>query len=157
MAVTTTLGSFLMLAIDPYLYPPYRRAAMHAGYRLDGAEVARRTTRFAMYQGGACVLGRVRERAQERGLQLRDRLDAQSVVWSSRLGCARGWPEEDRLAFDSIGRRDRQTGGGRRGAAEPAAQPGAPAADPLVPPCRRATWIDAADSPRWGSSRGKAR
>jgi 5-methylcytosine-specific restriction enzyme B len=97
----TTLGSFLMLAIDPYSYPPYRVAAMHAAYRLTGEEFGEEKDEVAMYRRGLAFFDRLRERGEERGLRLRDRLDAQAVVWCiTNYPAPEDWPAEDRAAFD---------------------------------------------------------
>lgn len=97
----TTLGSFFMLALDPYIYPPYRVAAMHAAYRLTGHEPGEEKDEVSMYRAGLAFLDRLRERAGERGVQLRDRLDAQSVVWSiTNWTTPVEWPDEDRTAFE---------------------------------------------------------
>lgn len=95
------LGSFLMLAIDPYQYPPYRVAAMHAAYRLTGHEPGGEKDEVAMYRAALAFFDRLRERAAERGLALKDRLDAQSVVWSiTNRVPPEAWPQEDRDAFE---------------------------------------------------------
>lgn len=104
----TTLGSFLMLAIDPYQYPPYRVAAMHAAYRLTDHDPGEEKDEVAMYRAGLGFLDRVRVRAEERGLTLSDRLDAQSVTWCiTSWPTPREWPDEDRAAFDKY-RQQRQ-------------------------------------------------
>jgi len=97
----TTLGSFFMLGLDPYAYPPYRVAAMHAAYRLTGHEPGEEKDEVAMYRAGLAFLDRLRERAEARGFILTDRLDAQSVVWCiTNWSTPEAWPEEDRAAFD---------------------------------------------------------
>ena len=97
----TTLGSFLMLSIDPYVFPPYRVAAMHAAYRLAGTEVEGEDNEISMYRAALAFLDRLRERAEERGLHLRDRLDAQSVAWCvTSWETPKEWPAEDQAAFE---------------------------------------------------------
>jgi hypothetical protein len=131
----TTLGSFLMMAIDPYVYPPYRVAAFHAAYRLTSHDRGDERDEVGMYRAGLAFLDRLRERAETRGFLLSDRLDAQSVVWCiANWPTPAEWPDEDRAAFDRY----------RQGApeviedeleAEPAVEeqaPGAPGADPLI-------------------------
>lgn len=100
MGSRTTLGSFLLLAIDPYVYPPYRTAAMHAGYRLTKFDPGDEKNEVAMYRAGLGFLDLVRQRAADRGLALADRLDSQSVVWCiANWDVPPEWPEEDRIAF----------------------------------------------------------
>lgn len=101
MGTRTALASFLLMGTDPYTFPPYRTAAMHAGYRLTKVEAGTETDEVSMYRAGLAFLDKVRERAAERGLTLSDRLDAQSVVWCvANWEAPATWPEEDRAAFD---------------------------------------------------------
>ncbi len=101
LGTRTTLASFLLMALNPYDFPPYRTAAMHAAYRLTGFEAGDEPDEITMYRGGLAFLDRVRERAGERGLQLKDRLDAQSVVWCiANWSPPEAWPAEDRAAFE---------------------------------------------------------
>ena len=78
----TNLASFLAMALDPHRYPPYQETAFTKlydliGYRTpdDGADEA------AVYQHALKFLDTLSSEAAARGLELRDRLDAQSVVW----------------------------------------------------------------------------
>jgi hypothetical protein len=101
MGSRTTIGSFFMLAIDPYLYPPYRVAATHAAYHLTGHEPGEEKDELSLYRAGLAFLDKLRERAAERGLELRDRLDAQSVLWAvTSWGVPGEWPAEDQTAFE---------------------------------------------------------
>lgn len=96
----TTLGSFLLFALDPYGFPPYRVAAMHAAYRLTGEDFGSEKDEVAMYRRALAFFDKLRERSAERGLELRDRLDAQSVVWCiTNWPAPEEWPAEDRAAF----------------------------------------------------------
>ena len=131
----TTLGSFLMLAIDPYTYPPYRVAAMHAAYRLAKFEAGDEHDEISMYRAALAFFDRLRERGGERGLQLRDRLDAQLVIWCvANWPTPPEWPAEDQAAFDKYreggpGAEDYDGGDGGH-EPEPDVQP---PADPLTP------------------------
>ena len=101
MGSRTTLGSFFLLAIDPFMYPPYRVAAMHAAYHLTDHDPGEEKDEVSMYRAGLAFLDGMRERAEERGLKLRDRLDAQSVVWCVVSNAASAeWPNEDQVAFE---------------------------------------------------------
>lgn len=101
MGARTTLASFLLMGTDPYTFPPYRTAAMHAGYRVTKFEPGAESDEVAMYRVALAFLDRVRERASERGLELIDRLDAQSVVWCiANWDPPAAWPSEDRAAFE---------------------------------------------------------
>ncbi len=77
------LVSFLAMAIDPYEYPVYRWTVFDGGYRLSGhprpdADADEAKT----YRHALDFLDTLVEEASSRGLKLRDRLDAQSVLWS---------------------------------------------------------------------------
>ncbi len=128
----TTLGSFLMLAVDPYAYPPYRVAAMHATYRLAKFEAGDEHDEMSMYRAALAFFDRLRERGGERGLQLRDRLDAQSVVWCvANWETPPEWPAEDRAAFD----RYREAGpGGEDGVGDEDVEDPEPEPQPLADP-----------------------
>jgi MoxR-like ATPase len=97
----TTLASFLLMGQDPFAYPPYRTAAMHAAYRLTKFDPGEEKDEVGMYRSALAFLDRLRERSRERGLELIDRLDAQSVTWSiANADVPVEWPIEDRAAFD---------------------------------------------------------
>jgi 5-methylcytosine-specific restriction protein B len=139
MGSRTTLGSFLLMGIDPYTYPPYRTAAMHAAYRLTGFKPGDEKNEVAMYRAALAFLDKVRSRAGERGLELSDRLDAQSVSWSiANSEAPAAWPAEDRAAFDTYrqGKTDELEDEGEVEIVEPTSKPISeeqePYADPLV-------------------------
>ena len=69
MGARTTLVSFLLMALDPYAYPPYRTAALHAAYRLTGFEPEGEKNEVAMYRAALAFFDRLRERGAERGLE----------------------------------------------------------------------------------------
>lgn len=101
MGARTTLVSFLLMGLDPYAYPPYRTAALHAAYKLTRFEPDGEKNEIAMYRAALMFFDRLRERGAERGLHLVDRLDAQSVTWCiTNWDPPEAWPEEDREAFD---------------------------------------------------------
>jgi MoxR-like ATPase len=97
----TTLGSFLLMGQDPFNYPPYRTAAMHAAYRLTQFVPDDEKDEVAMYRAALAFYDRLRERATKRGLDLVDRLDAQSVTWCiTNWDVPTEWPAEDQAAFE---------------------------------------------------------
>jgi 5-methylcytosine-specific restriction enzyme B len=133
MGSRTTLGSFLLLAIDPYLYPPYRTAAMHAAYRITKYDPGDEKNEVAMYRAALAFLDRLRERAAERGLVLADRLDAQSVVWCiTNWAPPEQWPAEDQIAFDRFRQGVTEEEVEELPPAGPTDPPAIPAADPLI-------------------------
>lgn len=86
------LGFFLLGGIDVYRFPPYKQTAFLAAYDLTKWPAPAPTSKAAnLYRHGLTFLDRIVEEAAARGLQLRDRLDAQSVLW-----CITKWPEGER-------------------------------------------------------------
>ena len=78
----TTVASQFLMGLDVYRYPPFRITLFndtydHVGYQRPnkGADEA------ALYEHSLGFLDRFIEEASERGLDLRHRLDAQSLVW----------------------------------------------------------------------------
>ena len=78
----TTLVSVLLMAIDVAKYPPYRTTTFYEAYKRTGYEQPERDAdEAALYEHGLGFLDRFIEEARQRGLELRHRLDAQSVVY----------------------------------------------------------------------------
>ena len=78
-----SLASFLATAIDPYKYPVYRITVFDDGYRLSGhPQPAAGADEAETYRHALSFLDTLVKEASSRGLELRDRLDAQSVLWS---------------------------------------------------------------------------
>lgn len=77
----TTVASQFLMGLDVYRYPPFRITLFndtydHVGYRRpEGADEA------VLYDHALGFLDRFIEEAAERGVELRHRLDAQSLVW----------------------------------------------------------------------------
>ena len=77
------IAAFLAMAIDLYNYPPYRLTTYQAAYKLTEYPLpASDADEAGIYQHALGFLDRVLAEASTYGLQLRDRLDAQSVLWS---------------------------------------------------------------------------
>lgn len=95
------LVSFLLMAVDPRLYTIYRQNPFLAGYRLTGYPEPRRDAGTGeWYRHGLRFLDQVLSEAASRGLELRDRLDAQGLLWCvTQSDPLPDWPEEDRRAF----------------------------------------------------------
>jgi len=94
------LGSVLLMAADPYRHPPYRPTPLQHAYQLTGFG-ASETEEVARYRQALAFFDAVLAHAASGGLTLRDRLDAQSVVWSVTNGdVPADWPEEDRAAIE---------------------------------------------------------
>ena len=77
------IAAFLAMAIDPYDCPPFRVTTYQAAYKLTGYPLpASDADEADVYQHALGFLDKVLAEASNCGLELRDRLDAQSVLWS---------------------------------------------------------------------------
>ncbi|MDE0608474.1 MAG: AAA family ATPase [Anaerolineaceae bacterium] len=82
VAVRTTLASVLLMGLDARNYPPYQKTLFAKAYDISGYDPPDGDQdEAAQYHHALGFLDRFIEAASERGLQLRHRLDAQSVVW----------------------------------------------------------------------------
>ncbi len=78
----TNLISVLLMGLDVEQFPPYRVGVFNKAY--DSTEYRRpegEADEAAVYEHALIFLDRFIDEAAERGLELRHRLDAQSVVW----------------------------------------------------------------------------
>lgn len=76
------IASFLLLGVDPGLYPHYKETQLRRGYELTGYPRPRREADEAeVYAHALGFFDEFAKQASERGLELRDRLDAQGVLW----------------------------------------------------------------------------
>ena len=78
----TNLISVLLMGLDVEQFPPYRVGVFNKAY--DSTEYRRpkgEAEEAAVYEHALTFLDRFIDEAAERGLELRHRLDAQSVVW----------------------------------------------------------------------------
>ncbi len=77
------IAAFLAMAIDPYGYPPFRVTTYQAAYKLTEYPLPGSDADEAdVYEHALGFLDKVLAEASNYGLELRDRLDAQSVLWS---------------------------------------------------------------------------
>ena len=75
--------SVLLMALDVQQYPPFRIRAFNKAYERTGYEQPEQDSdEAALYEHALGFLDRFVEEASERGLALRHRLDAQSLVWA---------------------------------------------------------------------------
>lgn len=78
-----TLASFLHLAVEPTQYPIFRRTPFIKAYELtDTGGVDSSWDEIQVYEHAMKFLDTFAEEASARGLELRDRLDAQGLVWA---------------------------------------------------------------------------
>ena len=94
--VRTTVASAFLMALDVEQYPPFRITLFNDAYGLTGYDSPHTgADEAALYEHALGFLDRFIEEAQARGLSLRNRLDAQSVVWQlwmfSKTGKWHGW------------------------------------------------------------------
>jgi 5-methylcytosine-specific restriction enzyme B len=100
-----SIASFLLLAIDPLNNPVYRQTPFLKGFELTGyPPPPRPSTDVEVYQHALGFLDKLVQESLARGLELRDRLDAQSVLWSvaqrpTDIEPVATWPREDQAAF----------------------------------------------------------
>ena len=77
-----TTASVLLMGLDVEQYPPFRVGVFNEAYERTGYDKPERDAdEAALYEHALGFLDRFIEEAAERGLTLRHRLDAQSVVW----------------------------------------------------------------------------
>ena len=75
--------SVLLMGLDPEQFPPFRVGVFDLAYRLTGyVGPGADADEAAIYQHALGFLDRFIKEASARGLELRHRLDAQSVVWA---------------------------------------------------------------------------
>ena len=78
-----TVVSVLLMGLDVERYPPFRITTFRNAYDRTGFDQpAKGADEAALYEHALGFLDRFIEEASERGLTLRHRLDAQSVVWA---------------------------------------------------------------------------
>ena len=83
----TTVAASLLMACDATQYPPFLITLFGRTYERTGYnEPIRGADEAALYQHALGFLDRFIEEAKHRGVLLRDRLDAQSVVWAIDRG-----------------------------------------------------------------------
>ena len=91
----TTIASVLVMGLDARRYPPFRTTLFGEAYQRTGYEPPNDDAdEAALYDHALGFLDRLIAEASERGLNLRHRLDAQSVVWAV-ITSDEDQPEED--------------------------------------------------------------
>ena len=74
--------SVLLMGLDVEQYPPFKVSVFSAAYKRTGYDhPPRGANEVVLYEHALGFLDRFIEEARSRGVHLRDRLDAQSVVW----------------------------------------------------------------------------
>ena len=89
-------ASVLLMGFDVEQYPPFRVGLFNDAYDRTGYNKPEQSADEAtLYEHALGFLDQFIEEASERGLTLRHRLDAQSVVWAVLQGRIEDLPEED--------------------------------------------------------------
>ena len=79
----TTLASVLLMGLDVEQYPPFRVTPFSKAYQQTGyGDPERGASEAETYEHALDFLDRFIEEASERGLAMRHRLDAQSLLWA---------------------------------------------------------------------------
>ena len=95
-----TLASFLAMAIDSHTFPPYGTTTFERGYDLTGFPYPDKSaSESVVYEHVLSFLDRILAEAGKRKIELRDRLDAQSMLWS-----VINWTTEDHPDFPEFER-----------------------------------------------------
>lgn len=82
LGLRTALASFLLMGVEAETYPIYRPTLFAKGFTLTGYSLpGKEADEVAVYEHALGFLDRLAKEASDRGLNLRDRLDAQSVLW----------------------------------------------------------------------------
>lgn len=105
--INTNLISALHMAMDTTQFPPYKPdsynyAAKTLGYVFPRRNV--RTDQHLIYQDALDFLDRIIEESESRGVHLRDRLDAQGIVWTfgTKSTGFDSWDDETKSAFGTF-------------------------------------------------------
>ena len=97
----TSLGSLLLMATDVAEYPPYRPTPVTKALELTGQQPPAAAP-SARFEALVNLCDEVLERAGDVGIELRDRLDAQGLIWTTVSHEALAeWSDEERAALDA--------------------------------------------------------
>lgn len=95
----TNIASFLAMVRDPLSVPIYKTEPFEFGCRLTGFEVPPKEE-HEIYNHAIRFLDRIMEECRQRGLNLQDRLDAQSLLFCvTKFDPPESWSEEDKKAL----------------------------------------------------------
>jgi len=97
-----TIASFLHMAHDPTNYPHYKETHIRRGCDLTGyPRPPKNSDEAQVYEHALGFLDRLSDEASALGIDLRDRLDAQGVLWSvvRPSSVADSFPEDERRAL----------------------------------------------------------
>ena len=97
------LGSLLLMAQRVESYPPYRPTPISMTCKLTGfAKQPGRLSPNLRYQTLLDLCDEIVDRADDAGLEVRDRLEAQGLIWAiTQYDAPLDWDIEERLAFQA--------------------------------------------------------
>jgi len=140
--VPITEASFLHMAVDPYEFPIFRATPVSTAYSLSGYSPARtggKPTPGQRYEQFLSFLDDFIDQANQRGLHIQDRHDAQSLVWMiTRHDLPKDATSEEQAEFAAFLGKDDKTGPKRSGEKETS-----PNANGHVPDATREDLLDA--------------
>ena len=125
LGVAESMASFLLMARDPTDHPFYRNRAFGRAYRYtDYPRPGSGAHRWEQYRHGVDFLDEFIRQARERDVDIRDRLDAQSLVWcvTTKNYAADEWRSDVREALH----RYRESDGDPNAESEVVAEPEPP-------------------------------
>ena len=94
------VGTLLLSALDPHTFPVYRQAPFRRAYELTGFTQDPDGDETTIYLHALDFLDTFIDEAAIRGLELRDRLDAQGLVWAATKNDPPSrWPHDEQLRF----------------------------------------------------------
>jgi hypothetical protein len=97
-----TIASFLHMAIEPTNYPHYKETQIRKACELTGyPRPDKKANEVQVYEHALGLWDRLLEEASTRGVDLKDRLDAQGVLWSvvRPTSAVESFPREEREAL----------------------------------------------------------
>jgi 5-methylcytosine-specific restriction enzyme B len=100
-AARASLASFLLMAVDVFDRPFFRNTVYATASRLAGREIVTpAATVEDLYHDFLTLLDELRNSLEARGTPLRDRIDAQGIVWMMAQGTPpEEWSDDEKDAF----------------------------------------------------------
>lgn len=97
------LASLLRMGVSASECPVVRPQAFATAYRLTGFDTSEQRDERSQFRDGVAFCDRFIAEGSERGLEIQDRLDAQSLLWMvTNYDPPASWPEDERAAFRSF-------------------------------------------------------
>lgn len=96
-----SIAAILLMALDPASYPPYRVEPFRKAYALTDSAAARQDAdEGQIYDHALAFLDQFIEEGANRELEIRDRLEAQGLVWAiAKWPVPETWSAADKKAF----------------------------------------------------------